>query len=132
MATTLVLAGTLFLPWTRSGRVSRSGWDVAGSARRLGIVDSGIGEAAVLVFFAVPMFVFLALVFHSVGRYPAAATLAATTILVTVVVAAAIVRSSLGIRWGLWLNTVIAAVDSLLVIRLVVVMRLAGQVRSES
>lgn len=105
---------------------------MVGSARRLGVVDSGASEVALLVFFAVPMLAFMALVLHSVRRYSAVAAVATTTILTTVLVAVAVSGSPLGLRWGLWLNIAVAVADGLLVVWLVSVIRLTGVVRSRS
>ena len=123
---TAVLAVTAFLPWTRSGQVSRSGWSTVSSARKLGVVDSLPAELVVSAFYLVPAFACLALVVHVLDRHRAAAAIAAAAAVATVVIAVAVIRSPLGVRWGLWLNIAIAAIDGVLAIALVARTRRPG------
>ena len=113
-----VLVGTAFLPWAESGNVSRSGWDIVGSARRLGVVDSTAGEVFAVGFFLVPALAFAALLLLAIDRPVMVAAVSGLAIVATVVVAGAVIRSPLGLRWGLWLNVAAASVDGFLTVRL--------------
>jgi len=118
VAATFVLVGTVFLPWAESGSVSRSGWSIVGSARRLGVVDSTFGEVVAVGFFVLPIFAFAALTMFALDRPRLVAAASGLAVVATVVVAAAVIRSSLGPRWGLWLNVATACVDGFLTVRL--------------
>jgi len=115
---TFVVVATAFLPWAESGSVSRSGWSIVGSARRLGVVDSTLGEAVAVGFFALPVLAFAALVMFALNRPRLVAAASTLALVATVVVAGAVIRSPLGSRWGLWLNIAAACVDGLLTVRL--------------
>lgn len=118
VAGTFVLVATPFLPWAASGRVDRSGWELVGSARRLGVVDHSWGEVLAVSFFIVPAVAFAMLIAHVLGQTRIVAGGGAFATVATVVVAGAVLRSPLGSQWGLWLNIGVACVDGLLLIRL--------------
>ena len=112
------LVATAFLPWAESGSVSRSGWDIVGSARRLGVVDSAIGETFAVAFFFTPALAFVALVMLAINRPRIVAAVSGLCVVATVGVAVAVVGSSLEPRWGLWLNIAVACVEGVLTVRL--------------
>jgi len=115
MVATLVLAAALFLPWAQSGRVSRSGWHVVSSARRLEVVESGAGEIALIVFFAIPALAFAVVVLFALDLHGWVAAASLVTVAVTLLVAVAIMRSPLDLRWGLWLNSGVAVADLMMI-----------------
>lgn len=109
---------TTFLPWSESGQVSRSGWEVARAARRLGVADSGTAEVLVIAFFLVPVVASAALIAHALRREGMVAAAGAAVAVTTVVVAGAVLDSPLRASWGLWLNIAAATADGGLVFRL--------------
>ncbi len=118
IAATFVLVVTPFLPWAASGRIDRSGWELVGSARRLGVVDDTWGEILAVSFFVVPAVAFAMLIAHVLDRPRLVAGGGVFATVATVVVAGAVLRSPLGSQWGLWLNIGVALVDGVLLIRL--------------
>jgi len=118
VVTTLVLAATLFLPWAQSGSVSRTGWQVVASARRLGVVESEVGEFALVLFFAVPVLAFVIVVLFALDLHGWVAAVSLVPLLVTLLVGVATIGSSLDLRWGLWLNTGVVVADLLMVAQL--------------
>ena len=104
-------AASLLLPWAASGAVSRSGWDLATTAARLEIVESGFGRLLLAAFFFVPAgacAVFVAAVTHRFRILLATATLTAA---VSAGGAVVVARSPFEVRWGLTLNVVLCLAD---------------------
>ncbi len=93
-------AATAFGPWVRTGRVVRSGFELARSAERLDVVDGGAAPLLLAVWFCVPLLAAVSFTAAAFGRWHVsalAATLTATAVLgVTVLV----LRTPLATEWG--------------------------------
>ena len=116
VALTVALAGSLLLPWVRSGAVDRSAWSLAGGARRLGVVDSALGEALLVVVFFVPALAFAAWIAAALDRPRFVSGFALAAAAITIVGALVVIRSSLDITYGVFIGTFTAVADCVAVI----------------
>lgn len=102
-------AGAAFGPWVRTGRVTRSGFELARSAERLDVVDGTLAPLLLAIWFCVPLLAAVSFTAAAFRHRRMASVSAAVAALFVLKVAVVVMRSPLETEWGVNLGVVAGA-----------------------
>lgn len=100
VAGAVACAGSVALPWVRSGRVVRSGYAMARVLDTLGFADEGVARIAVIAVAVLPALAALTWIAGSLHRPRIVATLGAATAVVAGIGGVVVLRSPVGVGIG--------------------------------